>query len=228
MNLQFLLPKVPGLGVYQIDTSSFYSIVNINSMIKMLQSMLGRFSMIPLVLALGQIEVSPPGEKKKHVYIMHIKKNIAIAELARVAQLPAAKVLIPEPETAEPPEDLFPQAAVGNQKSKDKKDLPWKEEDGVTKGAGETEQEEQEIPQIDENRLKGWQIAKGTIHELEVTSKQISKWFDHYKTKVGLTDFASALSREDITNEMISNLVTMLDAYKEKKAGANTQDNILD
>jgi hypothetical protein len=229
MNLQFLLPKVPGLGVYQIDTSSFYSIVNINSMIKMLQGILGRCSMVPLTLALGQIEVSPPGEKKKHVYIMHIKKNIKIAELARIAQLPAAKVLIPDPETEEPPEDLFPEAAVAKQ-SKTKKelpkpkggDLPW-EGKGEAKEAGE-----EEIPQVDADLLKGWQIARDTIQKLQLTDKQIRDWFAHYKIEIGLADFAKALPREDITKDIISNFVTMLDAFKEKKAAEKTQGNILD
>jgi hypothetical protein len=229
MNLQFLLPTVPGLGVYQIDTSSFYSIVNINSMIKMLQGMLGRCSMIPLTLALGQIEVTPPGEKKKHVYIMHIKKNIKIAELARIAQLPPAKILIPEPETEEPPEDLFPEAAIEKPKAKRTKDLPWKEGGKESKHDQEKgEEKEEEIPQVDADLLQGWQVARSAIQQLEITDKQIRNWFAHYKIEVGLADFAKALPREDITKDIISNFVTMLDAFKEKKAAEKTQGNILD
>lgn len=119
MNLQFLLPRVPGLGVYQIDTSSFYSIVSINSMIKMLKGMLGRCAMVPLTLALGPIEVSPLGLTKKTVYTMHIKKDIKLAELAQIAQLPPGKVLIPEPETEKPPEDLFPEGIIADQPSEE-------------------------------------------------------------------------------------------------------------
>lgn len=213
MNLQFLLPRVPGLGVYQIDTSSFYSIVNINSMIKMLQGMLGRCSMIPLTLALGQIEVSPPGEKKKHVYIMHIKKDIKIAELARIAQLPPAKVLIPEPETEEPPEDLFPEA-VTPKRAKRNETIPW--EEGKKEEQGKEKQEEEEIPQVDDDLLRGWQIARTRLQELQITDKQIRNWFAHYKLEVGSADFAKALPKKGLTNEMMSKLVTMLDAYKEK------------
>jgi hypothetical protein len=227
MNLQFLLPNVPGLGVYQIDTSSFYSIVNINSMIKMLQGMLGRCSMIPLTLALGPIEVSPPGLTKKVVYIMHIKKDIKIAELARVAQLPPAKVLIPEPETEEPPEDLFPEAVKDKRQPKGLKDLPWKGPEKEGKEEKEEKQEE-EIPQVDDELLKGWQIARSRITELEITDKQIRNWFAHYKIDVGFADFAKALPRKDITKDIISNFVSMLDAYKEKKAAEKSQDNILD
>lgn len=108
MNLQFILPHVPGLGVWQIDTSSFYSILNINSMIKMLP----RCSFIPLKLCLGPEEVSPPGQKKKTVRIMHIKKDITFAELAKAAAQPLLRAFVPEPETEEPPDDLIPAAVI--------------------------------------------------------------------------------------------------------------------
>ncbi|GAI96656.1 unnamed protein product, partial [marine sediment metagenome] len=36
MNLLFLIPDVPGLGVWQLDTTSFYSIVNVNSCVDLI------------------------------------------------------------------------------------------------------------------------------------------------------------------------------------------------
>ena len=111
MNLQFILPYVPGLGVWQIDTSSFYSILNINSMIRMLQPF-GRYSFIPLRLCLGPVEVSPPGLSKKTVHIMHIRRDITFAELAKAAARPALQAFIPEPEVEEPPDDLIPPAVI--------------------------------------------------------------------------------------------------------------------
>ncbi len=194
MNLQFLLPRVVGLGVYQIDTSSFYSIVNINSMIKMLKGVLGRCSMIPLTLALGPIEVSPPGLTKKTVYIMHIKKDIKLAELAQVAQLPPGKVLLPEPETEEPPEDLFPSGVLTETTAKEEK----VEEELFP------EEAEPEIPLIDEELLKGWEIVKGTVKELKLTDRQISGWFGHLKLKVKLADFDQKLPPPQITNAILS------------------------
>lgn len=109
MNLQFLLPSVPGLGCYQVDSTSFFSIVNINSMIRLLKGLFGRCSMIPLTLALGPVEVSPKGMKKKTIYIMHIRQDdIKLADLAKLAQLPPGRVLLPEPEVETPPDDLYP------------------------------------------------------------------------------------------------------------------------
>ena len=109
MNLQILLPKVPGLGVWQIDTSSFYSIVNINSMIKLLKNLAGRCSFIPLTLVLGPIEVTPPGQTKKTVHIMHVKQDMKLEDIARLGQVPAPQALMPAPDVSQPPEDLFPE-----------------------------------------------------------------------------------------------------------------------
>ena len=207
MNLQFLLPSVPGLGVYQIDTSSFYSIVNINSMIKMLKGVLGRCSMIPLTLALGPIEVSPAGQTKKTVYIMHIKKDIKLAELAKVAQLPPARVLIPEPETEEPPEDLFPPVAL--KETKETKETGQELEEVLT-------EDEQELPLLNEDLLKGWQIVKGTVKQLSITDAQIRKWFSHFNLEVGLADFDKVFPPDQLTNELLSKFQTILDVYRER------------
>ena len=64
MNLQFLLPDCPGFGVYQLDTSSFNSIVNVNSSLELIRGICGRLSMIPLSLKIVEQEVQPEGKKK--------------------------------------------------------------------------------------------------------------------------------------------------------------------
>jgi hypothetical protein len=61
MNLQFLLPDCPGFGVYQLDTSSFFSIVNVNSCLELVRGVCGRLSMIPLSLKLVEKEVEVDG-----------------------------------------------------------------------------------------------------------------------------------------------------------------------
>jgi hypothetical protein len=224
MNLQFLLPEVPGLGVYQIDTSSFYSIVNINSMIKMLQGMLGRSSMIPLTLTLGPIEVCPPGMTKKTVHIMHIKKDIKLSQLAHLAQLPPARVLIPEADTEEPPSDLFPEEVIGEatktkttKATKASKPSSPKDEDLFPK--------EDEIPQIDEELLKGWMIAKNAVKQLNLTDGQVRKWFSKTSPplEVGLVDFDKVVPPEKMSNELLSKFVSMLDAYRERMKERNNE-----
>lgn len=96
--------------------------------------------MVPLTLALGPVEVSPPGQTKKTVYIMHIKKDIILAELARIAQLPLGRVLIPEPETDEPPEDLYHEGVIGESASAQPgtaADVPWEAIEKLGKTEGE-------------------------------------------------------------------------------------------
>jgi hypothetical protein len=220
MNLQFLLPQVPGLGVWQIDTSSFYSIVNINSMIKMLKGMLGRCSMVPLTLALGPVEVSPPGITKKTVYIMHIKKNIKLAQLAQIAQLPPARVLIPEADTAEPPEDLFPESIIGSTQKKPGKKIqagqpaqPPKDEELFP------EEKEEELPEVEPQLLQGWLIVKGSIKQLNVTDGQIRKWFAKAAPglEIGLADFDKVIPPEKMTNDLLSRFQAILDQYRERQ-----------
>lgn len=119
MRLQFLLPEVPGLGVYEIATTSFHSRLNIQSTIRLIQGMTGgRIRMIPLALRVGPQEVVPPGGKKKTVWIMHIvEKSTKLADFLRMIQSvgsgpkfflssPASQT----PEEAakeEPPDDLL-------------------------------------------------------------------------------------------------------------------------
>jgi hypothetical protein len=227
MNLQFLLPNVPGLGVYQIDTSSFYSIVNINSMIKMIKGILGRCSMVPLTLALGPIEVSPPGITKKTVYIMHIKKNIKLAQLAQIAQLPPARVLIPEPETEVPPDDLFPESVIvdiGKQRQKRKPAQPpaSPKDDELF-----PEEKEEELPEVDPELLRGWLIVKNSIKQLNVSDGQIRKWFDKNAPglEIGLDDFNKAIppKNEKLTNTLLSKFEGVLEAYRERQRERTTE-----
>ena len=112
MHLQFLLPDVPGLGVWQLDTSSFHSIVNINSGLEMIRALAGRVSMIPLTLRLRPKEVSPGG-KKKVVYVLDlVQEQARLVDVIQAARRPFTEVLgLPDPVNHEEiPEDHFPHA----------------------------------------------------------------------------------------------------------------------
>jgi len=129
LNLQFLMPTVPGIGVWQIDSSSYHGIVKINSMIDMVRGLCGRISFIPLTLVLGPIEVTPPGESKKTVYVMHIKQDVKLSELQAWGQREPTRVLLPEPAVEEPPEDLFPQEVLGEPYSDGEDNVPFPTDD---------------------------------------------------------------------------------------------------
>lgn len=87
MNLRFILPEVPGLGVWQVDTGSINSILNINSCAKIIKRAFGRISLIPLKLTLESIPVNNPETgKKQTVYVLNLRTDVTLAQLADVAR----------------------------------------------------------------------------------------------------------------------------------------------
>ena len=106
MNLQFLLPKVPGLGVWQIDTGSINSIMNINNCATMIRAMCGRVSWIPLKLSLEPTEVVNPDDgKKKTVYCLHLRYERSAESLLRDSEQPRMNLLLAAPKDDEAPDD---------------------------------------------------------------------------------------------------------------------------
>jgi hypothetical protein len=86
MNLQFLLPEVPGMGIWQVDTGSVNSIKQINSAIELVRALCGRIAMIPLLLTLEPREaVNPDNKKKQTVYCLNLRTNGKMGELALAA-----------------------------------------------------------------------------------------------------------------------------------------------
>ena len=121
MNLQFLLPEVPGLGVWQIDTSSINSILNINSAVELIKEIYKRIAMLPLSLTLESKEVvNPEDHKKQTVYVLNLRTNATMLDLAMAARQQAEVLELPvgdderpdliapefEPDVAELPPEL--------------------------------------------------------------------------------------------------------------------------
>ncbi len=99
MNLRFILPEIPGLGVWQIDTGSINSILNINSCAKIIKKAFGRISLIPLKLTLESIEVNNPETgKKQTVYTLNLRTNVTMAQLADVAREQAKTLMLEAPD----------------------------------------------------------------------------------------------------------------------------------
>lgn len=117
MSLLFILPDVPGLGVYQLDTSSFYSIVNMNSQLApdgfLRNFTKGRIAFIPLILAVGPQEVTPPGIGRKTVHILTVRADVKLADIIRISRQRPTQVLLPTLNEEEPPDDLFPKEVIG-------------------------------------------------------------------------------------------------------------------
>ena len=179
MNLQFLLPDCPGFGVYQLDTSSYHSILNVNSMLRLMRGTCQRLSMLPLVLRLVPKEVQPEGEEKV-VHVLRLCATRGLAEMQECARIPPGQVMLVPPPDNEVPSDLFPDTAARAE-----------EPNGNASGA-------------DSELLRLWNKARSMIRELDVRDAQIAGWFWRYhRCRVGLSDFGGDTPPEKITIEQL-------------------------
>ena len=108
MNLQVMLPKVMGLGVWQIDTGSIHSIMNINNCATMIRTMCGSVAWIRLQLCLEPTQVvnpDDPEQRKKTVWCMSLKYSGTAEALLTDSQKPHLQVLLNRPADDEAPDD---------------------------------------------------------------------------------------------------------------------------
>lgn len=76
-NLLFMVAGVNRFGVYQLDTSSLNSILNINGSIKYAKQLTrGKLALVPFILEVVPQEVNPEG-KKKTVWVLHLEADIS-------------------------------------------------------------------------------------------------------------------------------------------------------
>jgi len=84
MMLQFLLPDVPGLGIYQIDTGSRNGILNIYGGIELVRAIVGRVSMVPLKLRVGPIQTQSPDTGKMQTnYVMSLHCDLTMSAMSQ-------------------------------------------------------------------------------------------------------------------------------------------------
>lgn len=103
MMLQFLLPGVPGLGIYQIDTGSRNSILNVYGGIELVRAIVGRVAMVPLKLRIGPIQtVSPETGRQQINYVLSLDCDLTLENLSRYKALGAGPDLstrqLPDPD----------------------------------------------------------------------------------------------------------------------------------
>lgn len=189
MNLQFLLPDCPGFGVYQLDTSSFYSIVNVNSSLELIRGTCGRLSMIPLSLKLVEQEVQPEG-KKKTVRVLSLTAPYSLVEIQKYAQIPPGQVLLLPPPDNEAPDDLFPDEVLSE------RELP--------KG----------IMAQDKELILLWDRVKSKVWQMDIQDSQIANWFQrNYKIDVNLSDFDLLYPPSRVTAEHLEHFLKTLERH---------------
>jgi len=190
MNLQFLLPDCPGFGVYQLDTSSYHSMKNINSTIAFLRGICQRVSMIPLSLKLVEQVVQPEGFDKI-AYVLSLTCPYSLAEIQRYAQVPPGRALLPPPDS-EAPDDLFPAQVFRMEKA--------------AKPVTDTGKELIEL----------WTRVKSKVLQLDVLDAQIFDWFKrNYRLDVRLSDFDLIQPPSQVTLESLEHFLKTLEHHAE-------------
>ena len=91
-----------------MDTSSYHSMVNINSSLELIYNICRRYAMIPLSLQLIEKEVQPEGQSKT-AWVLNLAPTYSLIETQRYAQMPPEQVLVLPPPDSEAPDDLFPE-----------------------------------------------------------------------------------------------------------------------
>jgi len=96
-HLQVILPDIPGLGVWQIDTGSFNSVRNINSAIAFVQALTGgRISMIPLKLIIRAHKGRDDKGVTTNNFVLDIASDkIKMNDILKASLMSPAKLLLP-------------------------------------------------------------------------------------------------------------------------------------
>ena len=106
MNLQFMIPEVPGLGVWQINTTSINSIININSAAFTIKEIYKRLTNIPLLLTLEPQEGRIPKDGKKTTfYVLNLRVGIKLSDLAIAARQQQEQFALPIGDTEMPDDE---------------------------------------------------------------------------------------------------------------------------
>lgn len=208
MNLQFMLPEISGLGIWQIDTGSINSIRNINSCIDLIRSVYGRVRMVPLVLALEQIEVVNPDDgKKKKVYVMNLRSSDNMVQAAIKARKEPLELVtgVSEELTDEevpPPDQTRPELITRDWEGKAGDPIPKGEKltpaqiEADKKALWPEDEKARMTPEEASQRMSPAEVTKSTgeAHtELEITN--LGKLYKYCQDTWGM-------SRQDVWKEM--------------------------
>ncbi len=108
-HLQFLIPKVSLGGIFQIDISSYNSIVDINSGIDYVTALIGRFAMVPMIIRKEPKDTHHGGSKQVHFPIkLLLHPSVGIGELNRL-KTDTVRILEKSQYALPPVEDVNPE-----------------------------------------------------------------------------------------------------------------------
>ncbi|HHV79063.1 MAG TPA: hypothetical protein GXX40_05555 [Firmicutes bacterium] len=223
-HLQFMLPDAPGLGVYQIDTSSYHSIVNLNSCLDMIESAVGRVHMIPLQLSLREKQVQPDGIKKT-VWVMHLTAKVSLRQLLKAVMPKPTPFALDKPDDSEAPWDLF---AI--EESHDNPEL------ADANGAAQTNQTEREpaevLPEVDTPQNQPEPVPEEPATKPSAREMGNLKSFWQSAVNLGFTQeqVYSVAGTDNLagwTKQQLNALLTRLAEIKRTNSNQSSQGNLL-
>lgn len=195
MNLQFLLPEIPGLGIWQIDTSSINSIKNINSASELVKRIYGHISMIPLLLSIEQATVQDSEGKKRTVNILNLGTNRSLIQMMESLTKPTPEMLtqgdaeLPVPDD-EVPEMIIPQVQkekvlpqVEEKKDTRAKEVPKSQPKKATTPVPQPSPPEPAVP--DEDPISSMEERRKVVHALRALGKTDAQIRDDFQNITG-------------------------------------------
>jgi len=164
--LQVIVCKVKGLGVYQIDTGSYNSIINLNSSIEMIRTLFSQagqgISWTPLVLEVNMQEAHPIVKEKKitvNVPVMSLTADLTPEELIeKIEKKQARPALLGN----------IPQAQIINPKINEKDDLIRPDQEKIE----ETEDKETGPPEEKEKQAEQGETSN-EIEQIKAKKEEI-------------------------------------------------------
>lgn len=235
--LQFMLPEVPGAGVWQISTSSRNSIIDLNSSIVYIRGLCGRIRMIPLVLKrepidITRIENGQPKSGRHYTMKIDLGANISVRDLQLAAQVEPEAVMISAPDEAQD-DLLYP---VGGFK-------PEKEIEAKVESSEKTqERTEGESPMLAAYKMElnyiltnyrklGGEVSNKEDEELDIleTVEEYEKAIKYWKPKFTKLHNAESKKEEEKENVKLSKeKVEMPGTKKKKSSKASPPDNLFE
>lgn len=172
-SLQVILPELTALGVFQLDTRSFNSIVNINSGLDWLDSMCGRCQMLPIHLLLTPQMIVHDGQKRKH-FILQIDMNLSIMQLQERSKMQLSQVIGSLPLLTADPVDTVPRDVINIEEKKEDTKEP---EESSTAVSGKKEEQViiQSAPAWSLGNINRFREEKGAIQQAQ---KYLKEYYD--------------------------------------------------
>lgn len=186
--LQFMLPEVEeAAGVWQIDTSSKNSIIDINSGIDYIRGICGRISMIPIKLIRSEIETQRMDKKDKkmkkgkHFTMKFSLEGVTLKALQLYGQTSPTRFFLPEPDPNQP-EDLFPPNGFAPD---EKEDLNDDQRDQAAQDIADMQMSEEEMKAAQKEAFRTVPLALSDGTKKMVTKFEAYKYFGKIREAIG-------------------------------------------